>query len=258
MTACLGCGAELIGGHPNQRRCATCARSKLRDNRRRYVARLKAEKIAAAACIDCGAKLGAIRFQRCASCQKLHLLTDRRENYAKNPEKYRERANANNQANPERNRAKAAAWAKANPIRHKAQAAKWKMLNQDRARALVARWHAAHPDRVKELSRAFSARHPEASALNKQRRRARLIDACSPGVSRIDWAQICEQYQNRCAYCFAATKPTIDHFVPIARGGKDEPSNVLPACARCNQSKGARSFIVWFAARGHEFMERRA
>lgn len=43
-----------------------------------------------------------------------------------------------------------------------------------------------------------------------------------------------------CHYCgkkFAAKDLTMDHIVPIARGGTSTQGNVVPACRPCNQDK---------------------
>ena len=84
----------------------------------------------------------------------------------------------------------------------------------------------------------------------KQRRRARLRDARSPGVTPEQWQEICAKFQNAegetcCAYCGKACAATIDHVVPIARGGRDEPDNVLPACGSCNSSKSNWLISEW-------------
>lgn len=42
---------------------------------------------------------------------------------------------------------------------------------------------------------------------------------------------------HRCAYC-AVRADTIDHVVPRSRGGHNEWTNVVAACARCNHRKG--------------------
>lgn len=34
--------------------------------------------------------------------------------------------------------------------------------------------------------------------------------------------------------------PSIDHLIPLTRGGAHEPTNVKAACLRCNVSKGNR------------------
>lgn len=49
---------------------------------------------------------------------------------------------------------------------------------------------------------------------------------------------------NKCRYCgvTAADNPlTIDHVVPSALGGSDEPSNLVAACGECNSGKAASS-----------------
>lgn len=43
-----------------------------------------------------------------------------------------------------------------------------------------------------------------------------------------------------CHYCgkkFTAKELTMDHIVPIARGGKSTKGNVVPSCRACNQKK---------------------
>lgn len=43
-----------------------------------------------------------------------------------------------------------------------------------------------------------------------------------------------------CHYCgqkFSPRQLTMDHIVPLARGGTSTPGNVVPACRNCNRSK---------------------
>lgn len=43
-----------------------------------------------------------------------------------------------------------------------------------------------------------------------------------------------------CHYCGEPDAGTVDHVVPVAAGGDNSPANLVPACGRCNYSKGAR------------------
>ena len=46
--------------------------------------------------------------------------------------------------------------------------------------------------------------------------------------------------QGVCHYCgrkFAARELTMDHIVPIARGGTSTQGNIVPACRDCNREK---------------------
>jgi 5-methylcytosine-specific restriction protein A len=43
-----------------------------------------------------------------------------------------------------------------------------------------------------------------------------------------------------CAYCqgtFAAAELTMDHIVPLSRGGRSTKGNVVPCCKACNSQK---------------------
>lgn len=44
-----------------------------------------------------------------------------------------------------------------------------------------------------------------------------------------------------CHHCggkFAKAELTMDHLIPIARGGKSVKNNVVPSCKPCNQTRG--------------------
>lgn len=53
------------------------------------------------------------------------------------------------------------------------------------------------------------------------------------------WQQKCAA--GICHYCnkkFAINSLTLDHVVPLARGGTTTPGNVVPSCKECNKNKG--------------------
>ena len=58
-----------------------------------------------------------------------------------------------------------------------------------------------------------------------------------------------EQFDRRCAYC-PGEAATWDHIVPVARRGKTEAGNIVPACSSCNSSKKAGSLASWLARTG--------
>lgn len=51
-----------------------------------------------------------------------------------------------------------------------------------------------------------------------------------------------------CTYCDAPAT-TVDHVIPLARGGDNYEGNLVPACRPCNSSKGARLIVEWKAHR---------
>lgn len=51
-----------------------------------------------------------------------------------------------------------------------------------------------------------------------------------------------------CAYCrcrLTEDNASLDHVVPVSRGGTHRPENLLPACVPCNQVKANRTLDEW-------------
>ena len=60
------------------------------------------------------------------------------------------------------------------------------------------------------------------------------------------WKRKCAA--GKCHYCGRATPPqelTMDHIVPIIRGGKSTKGNIVPACKECNTKKKYALPIEW-------------
>ena len=76
-----------------------------------------------------------------------------------------------------------------------------------------------------------------ASQVSRANRAARLRGL--PGtLQSYEWMQTLIDFHNRCAYCGNWGR-TIDHFIPLARGGGTTRGNCVPACISCNQRKGS-------------------
>ncbi|WP_343233202.1 HNH endonuclease signature motif containing protein [Miltoncostaea oceani] len=54
-------------------------------------------------------------------------------------------------------------------------------------------------------------------------------------------AQILTRDGHRCSYC-GGPATQVDHVIPRAVGGTDEPGNLVAACGPCNRRKGGRFF----------------
>jgi len=56
----------------------------------------------------------------------------------------------------------------------------------------------------------------------------------------IEWLATLEWFGFRCAYCDVSCDDadlTLDHYVPLVRGGPTLRANCVPACRRCNNRK---------------------
>jgi len=43
-----------------------------------------------------------------------------------------------------------------------------------------------------------------------------------------------------CAWCHRRPATTVDHTIPLAKGGTNEIGNLIPSCGLCNASRGSR------------------
>lgn len=68
------------------------------------------------------------------------------------------------------------------------------------------------------------------------------------GVSDAQWQEIQSQFGGLCAYCKDAIGDTMDHVIPVSRGGQHAPENVVPSCYECNSGKKARTPEEWASA----------
>jgi hypothetical protein len=173
-------------------------------------------------CTVCMGLLDSKHKYWCKACRKAW----RDQHYAKHPEKL------------EPGRKAAARWNKANPERHKENAKRHRKT--EKARETQKRWRERNPDIIKN-----------ADANKRHKRRAAIAGEV---VSNEDWQWLIRQYNENCAYCGQyMEKPTRDHYVPLAKGGRNVASNIVPSCNSCNCSKQAKTgeqLEEWIVARG--------
>jgi len=74
--------------------------------------------------------------------------------------------------------------------------------------------------------------HTDPARLKREREKAREI-------KKTAWwkAQVARGVCHYCHGKFTAGKLTMDHVVPLARGGESVKSNLVPACGPCNENK---------------------
>lgn len=105
------------------------------------------------------------------------------------------------------------------------------------------RWRDANPDRYtaqnRRNNRKFAVLHADQRQYIKNKRRARTLAA--PGsYTRQEWEALCAKYDNRCLCCKQQKRLTIDHVIPLARGGSNSIDNLQPLCRLCNSRKWAK------------------
>lgn len=157
----------------------------------------------------------------------------------------------------EHHRARVAAWKRANPERHsahsrasynrhaearKAVVRKYRETNGDqisaRKRAYFQRTYPARKEAHAEKREAWRQKNRERARWHVRMRRARVRGAVGWATPEQIAARIA-YYGHRCYLCGGAYE-SIDHVIPVSRGGSNWPANMRPACGRCNSRKRDR------------------
>jgi len=60
-------------------------------------------------------------------------------------------------------------------------------------------------------------------------------------VPPVNRREVLRRDHHTCQYCGSTHNLTLDHVVPLSRGGSHSWDNVVTACERCNQRKGNRT-----------------
>jgi hypothetical protein len=140
------------------------------------------------------------------------------------------------EANAEHAKAKARIWNASNPDLKQRQSMAWYEANKGRALEMAKAWRSANPDAVREISRA--------SALRRRARKAAGV------VEDFALSEIWEREQGICWLCETEIDPlkkwphpeskTLEHVIPLARGGSHTRENVALAHLVCNLRKGTQ------------------
>lgn len=165
--------------------------------------------------------------------------------------------------NPEKKREKDRRWRAANPDKARAGSRRYWAKYPEKSRERRRQWKAEHPERVRETKRRWSAAnrekerervrlwaksntdklreyrttHREEHRVRQLSRRARKRAAEGTHTVADVQAQLKRQ-RGKCYYCGCKLdKYHVDHVVPLDRGGRNSPDNLVIACPICNLSK---------------------
>jgi 5-methylcytosine-specific restriction endonuclease McrA len=152
-------------------------------------------------------------------------------------------------------RLRARRWREANRERHRAYTREYRKRHAAERYAKNREWAEAHPELVRTYHKRSRDRHPEKYKAMAERWRAKNPDArhafCTARrakkravggtFTRHQWAAMKERYGHRCLCCKKQfERLSMDHIVPIDKGGPHCEENIQPLCIRCNSAKGTK------------------
>ena len=119
---------------------------------------------------------------------------------------------------------------------------RWKEKHAARRRKQIERrtrqWHINN----QAQSKRWHADNPQVGKAAQQSQRAKRANIPVNDLSADEWQWLVDIYEHRCAYCGdKLDRLSPDHVVPLANGGHNTLSNIVPACNTCNRKKSART-----------------
>ena len=148
--------------------------------------------------------------------------------------------------NPEKARERRRKYYKENPEKSREYHRKYYKENPEKSRERMRKWRKENPEKVRENYRKWQKENPEKCREYKQRRRARISNNISEPY---DFEAICAYYEYCCLACGDMGDLTVDHVVPVSKGGADAGYNIQPLCQGCNSEKGVRVIEFRYSAR---------
>lgn len=154
---------------------------------------------------------------------------------AKNPEKYKE-GYTRDAANPRKQEQKRVHYRTERAQQKKRE---WNERNQEKIKAQKRQRYLENSEDIKARSAAWRKANPEKRADAERRRQAAKagFDGC---FTRAEWQALCRACGYRCLACGEKRTLTVDHVVPLSKGGPHDISNIQPLCRSCNSRKQAR------------------
>lgn len=133
---------------------------------------------------------------------------------------------------------------------HKRRMSAWMEINGDRYRASVRERSKKQRVIRAEKDKAWRKEYlkTERGKANVSRyvhKRRMAIESKLSTLTAEEWAQIKSSQCERCAYCREVKRLTMDHVIPISRGGVHTKENVVGACMPCNLSKSNKLLSEW-------------
>lgn len=110
--------------------------------------------------------------------------------------------------------------------------------------AKAAEWRAAHPEKTRELYKRWATNNPDKRHALNQQRRARKRNA--PVIERISRTLVYKRDKGICSLCHRPVKKaemSLDHIIPLSKGGEHSYKNICLTHLGCNIRKGNRPTI---------------
>lgn len=123
--------------------------------------------------------------------------------------------------------------------------------NKEHRREYNKQWKKENKEYYNEYQREYYKEHPDKTRARTHRRRTRKANAQGDYTAK-DIKRLYNKQEGKCLYCGCNLGEDyhVDHFIPLAKHGKNSPDNLAIACADCNLSKNSTVPYDWYKWNG--------
>lgn len=104
----------------------------------------------------------------------------------------------------------------------------WSHKNKEKRKIAKDKWRVKNRERTNFLSRLYHYRKKNAE-----------------GTITFEQSKLLYSRFTVCPYCNKNKPNTLDHVIPLTRGGTNNIDNLLPVCVNCNSKKGDKLLVEW-------------
>lgn len=184
-----------------------------------------------------------LRYVKGSICPECKRLTGRLWE-KQNPEAVREMGRRKRAKNPDRYKN----YYHRNLEKERARGIRKYHRYKPRNQARMRKWYEENRDLVIERSRDYQ-QTPIGKMVRKgihNRRRAAILRTRAIPYTPNELQQHFEKFGNECVYCGNPDRISVDHFIPLVKGGSDCLGNLVPCCRSCNTSKNVNDALEWY------------
>lgn len=191
------------------------------------------------------------RYVRNADCWQ--CAVDRANQWQKdNPEQHGQHVRAWEEKNLAKVIEYRAQWARDNPESGRARSKKYREANLEECRRKFRDYYAENRDELIQKKLAYAKANPDKINAIVNKRRATKIGA----EGYYDGKEVAILLERQRGLCLCGLvdisdgNHTVDHYIPLSRGGSNNLANLQLLCKPCNSQKGVKTMEEWLELRG--------
>lgn len=138
-------------------------------------------------------------------------------------------------------------------IEHKEEIAEYKKQYYEEHKEEKAeyqkQYYEEHKEEIAEYNKQYRESNPHIVFNKNVLKRVRINNIEVKGrITSEQWYEVFNFFNNSCAYSEEelTNNKTLDHIIPLSKGGTNEIWNVIPCSRSCNSSKQDKEFLEWY------------